>query len=700
MNSSLNSALLLSGILLLAIALITLFKRRRQSYASPLILFSLVNLMGIGAIFIEISSYEKLWAIGYVLLFAFLSFLPFSWYHLCSRWSLDSGEYPHKRRIVSYLFLAVSGLFFCVMILLKGVDISLINNRWFISLDGWRFYYGVYFIIALSAGVYSIENSFRSALGLARERIKKSFMMIVAAAVCYLSLTTVGFLYGQFSDWVLTVSFVCITLVCLLLIRHYISFDPEAHGIIITRKGVYSSIAIVLIGVYFLIIGAIGEFLVSFELDEGLFFSIVVFSLIIITIVILLISQIHRSRTQKITENQTPYKEDAVYGIEWREFAEEITVLLDIEKIYSRTARLLHRLLKIEDCFFLIKEPEPSTNNALYCAGKINRGIPGAKLNYLNEWLHRFGRPVETASLTDNGEELANQYLSLADKIPFDAFLLVPIIARQEFLGFLGVGTHSSGRELESEEVAFIEAAARPLALTILSARMTGELLISREIESYHRFSSFVLHDLKNSVGMLSMLLQNAERNMEDPEFQKEALLTISKAVDRQKKIIYRLTEERSSDILDKQQVDIGKLIEDTLKRIRLDTIPSVAVSLNLIEGIKAIVDEEKIGSVFDNLIMNAIEAMPGGGEISISTSFSGDHGEFIEVRIKDSGSGMDEEYIATRLFKPFSSTKKHGLGIGMYQSREIILLHNGRIEVTSILGQGTEFTIILPGEK
>ncbi len=699
MESPLQSALLLSGIIQVILIIFVLVRNQLNRYSLPLIFFSFVNCLGIAAIHIEIHSQAQLWTLGYYLLFAYLALIPFSWLLLCSRWGLDAKEFPRARKLVSWAFFGIAILLFAGFTIMREIDLAMVNNRWFVILGEWRYWYCAYFVTCLTAGIYFIETCYRSALGLSREKLKKSFFLLIAAGICFLAITTVGFLYGQISDWIFIFAFVLLTIVSLMLVRHYIVFDPEISGIILTKRGIYSSLAIVIFGTYFLLIGSIGEFLLSFELDENLFFTIVILSLIIVTLAIMLFSQMYKVRSKSITEDTSPYNEDSVYGVEWKEFAEEISILMGIENIYSRTAHLLHRLLKIEDCFFIIKEPDPSPNFTLYKDSDKNLGVPGSQVTDLCEWLQRYSRPIEIPTLKEMAEAEHKQFEDIASHISFETFVLVPLSARQQFLGFWGVGKHSTGRELISDEIAFIEAAASPLALTILGARITDELVVSKEIESYHRFSSFVLHDLKNSVGMLSMLLQNAGQNMDDPEFQREALVTIKKAVERQKKIISRLTEQGTGDKLAVQRAEIKKLIEDALNRIRFDTITKIELKTDIDSNQAVLVDIEKIGSVIDNLLMNAVEAMPEGGTLTVSSVATIDP-KFKGIQFSDTGEGMNQEFIATRLFKPFSSTKKLGLGIGMYQSREIIIQHNGKLDVTSESSRGTDITIYLPAAE
>ncbi len=673
----------------------------------PFLFFMLVNLCCLISAAFFSSGYSILYVPAEILLYLYVSFLPFSWVYMGERWGRDQLENGRSRKLILNIFLTISTLWFLFFIIMSFFDRTLIvslitmekiDSGWLIDLGRLKLLISGYLIIGLTAGTFALEKCYRSSLGLARERITKSFFPLLACSIALLVLATIGMLYGEIHFDILNLIFLITALAMLPVARHFLLFNPATDGVIITRKGAYSSIVVVLFGIYFLVVGGVGEVLVKYNFDDGMFFSVVVLLMMLITFFILVISQTFRSRLKKVTEaTSTRFTGRSNYVAEWKEFAEEVSVTLNIDAIYSRTARLIHRLLKINDSFFIIKEADPIGNLTLYCGDGIDRGISNQRLDLLIDWLYRSGHPVEVSTLREKGVREAEQLSDLKAEIPFEPFLLVPFIARQKLLGFWGIGKHSSGRSLTSEEIGFIEAAANPVALTILASRMTDELLVAREIDSFHRFSSFVLHDLKNSVGMLSMLLQNAGKNMGNPEFQQAALVTIQKAVERQKKLISRLTADKEDEKLSLEIWSVDDIISEAVARLRLDTVKSVELILEINKNQTVHGDREKLGSVIDNLMMNALEAMPEGGRITIASVALTDK-DLTGISIKDTGVGMDREFISTRLFKPFSSTKKYGLGIGMYQSREIILAHKGHLEVKSSVGLGTEFIVHLPG--
>jgi len=200
------------------------------------------------------------------------------------------------------------------------------------------------------------------------------------------------------------------------------------------------------------------------------------------------------------------------------------------------------------------------------------------------------------------------------------------------------------------------------------------------------------MHDLKNSISMLSMLMQNFDANVDNPEFLKSALVTIKGAVGRMQSVISKL---KSSELVSTQTVSNCNPVDIVVSlrgKLGLESIDRINYVEKISETRPIEVDAEKLGGIVENLIINAIEAMPQGGDLIVSVFETDDA---VTIEVKDSGVGMEPEFINKKLFKPFETTKKQGLGIGLYQSRDQLDRMGGTFSVSSKLGEGTTFKII-----
>ncbi|HEV2096525.1 MAG TPA: ATP-binding protein, partial [Chthoniobacterales bacterium] len=113
----------------------------------------------------------------------------------------------------------------------------------------------------------------------------------------------------------------------------------------------------------------------------------------------------------------------------------------------------------------------------------------------------------------------------------------------------------------------------------------------------------------------------------------------------------------------------------------------------------KVVADRDQIYSVVTNLLLNARDAVESGGQVRVETR---QNGEWAAVSVADNGCGMSSTFLKESLFRPFQTTKKKGIGIGMFQTKMIVEAHRGTIQVSSKLGAGTTFRVMLPlnGEK
>jgi signal transduction histidine kinase len=203
--------------------------------------------------------------------------------------------------------------------------------------------------------------------------------------------------------------------------------------------------------------------------------------------------------------------------------------------------------------------------------------------------------------------------------------------------------------------------------------------------------AAFFVHDLKNAASTLNLMLQNLPVHFDNPAFRADALRGISKTAAQIKRLISRLSQLRHELKVELVEADLNEIVSQALAG--LEHTPG-AMLIKEIQPVPLIrVDSEKLSQVVTNLVLNATEALTGGGHVRVTTARQDG---WVVLTVDDNGCGMSDEFINQALFRPFQTTKKTGLGIGMFQSKMIVEAHGGRITVASRLGHGTTFQVFL----
>jgi PAS domain S-box-containing protein len=208
-----------------------------------------------------------------------------------------------------------------------------------------------------------------------------------------------------------------------------------------------------------------------------------------------------------------------------------------------------------------------------------------------------------------------------------------------------------------------------------------------------------VAHEIRNPLGGIEGFALLLEKDVEDNEQLRDRARNIVDGARTINSIISRMLEFARPLDLNLQHEHIDKIIDDTLMFVKEednDGLRSICVEKRYETGSGVLADRSQLREVFSNLIQNAVQAMPGGGDlkIAIKEAESG-----IEIKMQDSGCGIPED-VATKLFNPFFTTREHAAGLGLSTVQKIICAHRGAINVESKIGEGTTFTINLPSEK
>ena len=266
-----------------------------------------------------------------------------------------------------------------------------------------------------------------------------------------------------------------------------------------------------------------------------------------------------------------------------------------------------------------------------------------------------------------------------------------------------GVAAIARG-DLNHRIEAFSSDSIRPISdnLNLMTAQLREQIAReteARQFQSFVRLSAMLTHDLKNAIEALSLTVSNMERHFDNEAFRSDAMKSLNLATQNLRSLVDRLTNPvttLSGEYKRPQPVDLIPLLTRVIKLTAEPALGVQQIETKLPDSLLALVDAERMEKVIENLILNAVEAMAGSvGELSIAAGTAGEGKVFFSV--SDTGPGMSPTFIERQLFRPFATTKRRGVGLGLYTCREVVRANAGSIEVDSREGAGTTFRVVLP---
>jgi putative PEP-CTERM system histidine kinase len=288
--------------------------------------------------------------------------------------------------------------------------------------------------------------------------------------------------------------------------------------------------------------------------------------------------------------------------------------------------------------------------------------------------------------------------------------LIVPLNHLDELIGFVVLAAPPPPFKPNYEDRDLLKMMGRHVAVHLAQYDADRRLAESRQFETYHRLTAFVMHDLRNLAAQLALIVSNAEQHKRNPEFVDDAIGTIANSTERMQRLIDQL--QRREMQASTRRIALAEVARRACERCSARRpAPSCG---GVVEDAWVDADPERLTMIVEHVIRNAQDATPEDGSVVLSVSLDGSGdametavpiGETSQLRVptvaltvSDSGAGMSAEFISERLFKPFDTTKgSKGMGIGAYQVREYVKSLGGRIDVASRVGQGTRITLRIP---
>jgi putative PEP-CTERM system histidine kinase len=271
-----------------------------------------------------------------------------------------------------------------------------------------------------------------------------------------------------------------------------------------------------------------------------------------------------------------------------------------------------------------------------------------------------------------------------------NGWLVVPLLAGDDLLGFVLLGRPLTAIKLNWEVLDLLKTAGRQAAGYLAQMQATEALLEARKFEAFNRMSAFVVHDLKNIVAQLSLMLKNAERLHDNREFQQDMLLTVESSLEKMRRLMLQL-REGATPPGGSRGVELAPIVR---RLAAMAASQGRSLQVEAVDRLFTRGHDDRLERVLGHLVQNALDATPVAGRVWIKVQrYSGQ----VCVEVGDTGAGMSEEFVRNKLFRPFNTTKHSGMGIGTYESFQYIRELGGSLNVESQPGQGTEIMVLLP---
>lgn len=462
-------------------------------------------------------------------------------------------------------------------------------------------------------------------------------------------------------------------------------------NVFVSRKIVFYSAAVVAVGVYLLFVAGAGYYLKSFGGSWGGALRVALYFGAILVLLTLMVSSQTRSRLRLFLAKHF-YENKYEYGDVWLNLTDQLSSHGgSAEALYSATIKAVAEILD-------------STGGALWYRDRDGDFSLGAEWVFSGEYPEHIAAEdpfisfLEEDCATLDLHNVAATYDGTNTSIPRyirdlpRAWLVVPITHADSLVAFIVVAESRTNDSISWEDRDLLNTVGRQIGSYIALINTTDALTELRQFEAFNQLSAFLVHDLKNVVAQLSLVVRNSEKYRDNPEFITDSFTTISDAVNKMNRMLASLKQSHAVS-RDAEAIELYGAVETALQRCREGKpLPQLEPRG---QGLWVSGNEDAIVSVVQHLVQNAQDATEDEGEINIRLHGRESH---IDIEIEDTGSGMDNEFINTRLFKPFDTTKgKAGMGIGVYESRQLVTQMGGKLAVTSEVGVGSTFKITLP---
>jgi len=461
--------------------------------------------------------------------------------------------------------------------------------------------------------------------------------------------------------------------------------------VFVSRRIVMHSASIFGASLYLLIMAGVGYYIRIYGGAWGTTIQLAFLVGVVVLLLAMMFSGQLRARVKVfLSKHFFNYKYD--YREEWLKFIKTLSTSESIEPLRERAIRAIAEIVNSPSgALWTQRDNNDYVITATWQMSE--EGLPhrlddGSLLPFLEKhhWIVEFDE-YET-------EPELYQYLILPDwllKMP-RGWIIVPLTQAGTLQGVILLTRPLTKIQINWEDRDLLKTAGQQVANYVKLLDITDALMDARQFEAFNRLSAYVVHDLKNIVAQLSLVVANAARHKNNPAFIDDAIHTVENATVKMNRMLAQLRKDTPATG-DAKQFDIASALRDVVAVCSIR--PPQPVLKQTDPTLLLYANRDRFTSVMEHLIQNAQEATIPAGKVQVRAYREQ---RIAVIEVTDDGCGMDERFVRDRLFRPFTTTKGNaGMGIGVYESREFVHALGGTIIVTSQPRQGTTFTLRLP---
>lgn len=618
------------------------------------------------------------------------SFVPFLWLGFTLTYSrLNYAEFLRRWKIPLGVLALLPAAVIVSVVSSVGADSS--ASLWWLRPGLMTMALNVALLVALVLILMSLEQTFRATVGTMRWQIK---LVVVAVALIfgarlYVRSQAILFSAPDIAFW--SVESSALLIGCAFLGVAYIRTGLAEIELYPSLAVLRSSLTVMIVGAYLVVVGILAQVVTRFGGAEVFQFQ----ALVVITgmagLAVLLLSDRARQQIHTfVIRHFKPAQHDSTRI--WTSFSKRLGAVRDQEGLGTAAAKLVSETFDVLSVTIWLADDEKerlvaAASTARHGAAS-NGAVPSAAVlsgvQALNAW-----------SDLDRIKDAWAEEFRLLNPTTFargGTRVCIPLRGGERTIGAMVLADRVNGAMYTVEEIELLNCIGEHVSAILMNLRLANEVAHTRELDAFRLMSTFFVHDLKNAASSLNLTLKNLPVHFDDPAFRDDALRTIGNTARRIDDMIARLSALRQRPDATRVDADLNQLVDEALAKVPPMRDVQLMKELEPVPCILA--DREQIQSVVTNLVMNAQDAVGAEGVIQVRTSINGQR---VFLSVADNGCGMSETFLKESLFRPFQSTKKKGLGIGLFQCRAIVQAHGGGMQVESVAGKGTTFLVSLP---